>query len=101
MRDLGYRVETAPQASTALTLLETDTPFDLLFTDVVLPGGMNGRQLAERARELRPHLRVLFATGYTRNAIIHHGRLDADVNLLVKPFTPDALERKLRQIFEA
>ena len=101
LRDLGYRVETAPQASTALTLLETDTPFDLLFTDVVLPGGMNGRQLAERARELRPHLRVLFATGYTRNAIIHHGRLDADVNLLVKPFTPDALERKLRQIFEA
>lgn len=101
LRDLGYRVETAPQASTALTLLETDTPFDLLFTDVVLPGGMNGRQLAERARELRPDLRVLFATGYTRNAIIHHGRLDADVNLLVKPFTPDALERKLRQIFEA
>lgn len=101
LRDLGYRVETAPQASTALTLLETDTPFDLLFTDVVLPGGMNGRQLAERARELRPHLRVLFATSYTRNAIIHHGRLDADVNLLVKPFTPDALERKLRQIFEA
>ena len=100
LRDLGYRVEAAPQAETALALLETGTPFDLLFTDVVLPG-MNGRQLADRARELRPHLRVLFATGYTRNAIIHHGRLDADVDLLVKPFTPDALERKLRQIFDA
>ncbi len=101
LRDLGYRIETAPQASAALALLETSTPFDLLFTDVVLPGGMNGRQLAERAKELRPHLRVLFATGYTRNAIIHHGRLDADVDLLVKPFTPDALERKLRQMFDA
>jgi len=99
LRDLGYRVETAPEASTALALLDTDAPLDLLLTDVVLPGGMNGRQLAERARELRPNLRVLFATGYTRNAIIHQGRLDADVDLLVKPFTPDALERKLRQIF--
>ena len=72
----------------------------LLFTDVVLPGGMNGRQLADEARRRRPDLKVLYATGYTRNAIIHQGRLDAEVELLTKPFTADALARKVRQILE-
>ena len=73
----------------------------LLFTDVILPGGMNGRQLADEALRRRPDLKVLYATGYTRNAIIHQGRLDADVELLNKPFTHDLLTRKVRQILDA
>jgi len=100
LREIGYRVTTASQAAAALAILRSDTPIDLLFTDVVLPGGVNGRQLAEQAQQLRPALRVLFATGYTRNAIIHQGRLDPDVDLLVKPFTPEAMARKLRQILD-
>jgi two-component system NtrC family sensor kinase len=71
-----------------------------LFTDVVLPEGMNGRELANEVHKRRPDLPVLFATGYTRNAIIHHGRLDADVELLVKPFTTEALARKVRQVLD-
>ncbi len=98
LRDLGYRVETASNGSRALDLIRKHPEFVLLFTDVVLPGGMNGRQVAEAAQALRPDLKVLFATGYTRNAIIHHGRLDADVELLTKPFTADALARKVAQI---
>ena len=68
---------------------------------MVLPNGMNGRQLADEARRKRPGLKVLYATGYTRNAIIHHGRLDADVELLTKPFRADALARKVRQLLDA
>jgi two-component system NtrC family sensor kinase len=64
----------------------------------VLPGGMNGRQLADEAVRLRANLPVLFATGYTRNAIIHQGRLDPGVDLLTKPFTADALGRKIGQL---
>ena len=69
----------------------------LLFTDVGLPGGTNGRQLADAAIKLRPGLRVLFTTGYARNAIIHHGRLDAGTNLITKPFTFPSLAVKIRQ----
>ena len=73
---------------------------DLLLTDVVLPGGINGRQLADEVRKRRPKVKVLHITGYTRNAIIHHGRLDPDIELLTKPFTADALTRKVRQILD-
>jgi two-component system NtrC family sensor kinase len=96
----GYRVRSATDAAGALRLLDGETTFDLLFTDVVLPGGMNGRQLAEEAQRRRPGLRVLYATGYTRNAIIHQGRLDPDVELLTKPFTADVLARKVRQMLD-
>jgi two-component system NtrC family sensor kinase len=75
-------------------------PIDLLLTDVVLPNGMNGRQLSEEVLRRRPDVKVLFVTGYTRNAIIHHGRLDPDIDLLTKPFTADALTRKIRQILD-
>ena len=101
LRDEGYRVHDAPDGPSALRLLEADPEIRILFTDVVLPGGMNGRQLAEEALRRRPGLKVLYATGYTRNAIIHHGQLDADVELLTKPFTADALTRKIRQIIDA
>ena len=85
----------------ALQLLESESGISLLFTDVVLPGSMNGRQLADEARRRKPALKVLYATGYTRNAIIHQGRLDAEVELLTKPFTAEALSRKVRQILNA
>ena len=100
LSELGYRVEVARVASQALTLLEKHPEIALLFTDVVLPEGMNGRELANEVHKRRPDLPVLFATGYTRNAIIHHGRLDADVELLVKPFTTEALARKVRQVLD-
>ena len=102
LREQGYRCTPRPTASTALRLLESGIRrSSMLFTDVVLPGGMNGRQLADEARRRRPELKVLYATGYTRNAIIHQGRLDAEVELLTKPFTADALARKVRQILDA
>ena len=72
----------------------------LLLNDVGLPGGMNGRQLADEARRRRPELMVLFTTGYARNAIVHHGRLDPGVELIVKPYTYAALARKVRTMLE-
>ncbi|MDO9412358.1 MAG: ATP-binding protein [Pseudolabrys sp.] len=98
--DIGYRVHHAATAARALEILKATPQVQLLFTDVILPGGMNGRELANEVKKLRPELPVLFATGYTRNAIIHHGRLDNDVDLLTKPFTTDALARKVRQVLE-
>ena len=73
---------------------------ELLFTDVGLPGGMNGRQLADEARKRRPDLKVLFTTGYARNAIVHDGRLDPGVELITKPFTYAAVAAKLRDILD-
>jgi two-component SAPR family response regulator len=69
-----------------------------VFTNIVMPGGMNGRQLVDQAIKLRPSLKVLFTTGYTANAIVHHGRLDPDVELISKPFTYESLGRKIRTI---
>jgi len=94
----GYRVLTAADGSTALHTLEVEKDIQLLFTDVGLPGGLNGRQLADAARRLRPDLKVLFTTGYTRNAIIHQGRLDPGVELIAKPFTYAALLAKIRRV---
>jgi CheY-like chemotaxis protein len=73
---------------------------DLLFTDVVLPGGMTGAQVAEQARALRPHLKVLFTTGYARNALIHHGRLDRGVRLITKPFGSGELAARIRDVLD-
>ncbi len=101
LRDEGYQVHAVADGASALRILEADPTISMLFTDVVLPGGMNGRQLADEAARRRPGLKVLYATGYTRNAIIHQGRLDADVELLTKPFTADTLTRKVRAILDA
>ena len=100
LRDLGYRVIEAPDGPSAIRLLETGTPVDLLFTDVVLPGGMTGAQVAAQARELRPGLKVLFTTGYARNAIFHHGRLDKGVQLITKPFSFSDLAAKVRDVLD-
>jgi signal transduction histidine kinase/CheY-like chemotaxis protein len=101
LRELGYGVIEAPDGATALRLLAERQDIRLLFTDVGLPGGMNGRQLADASRQRRPDLPVLFTTGYARNAIVHHGRLDPGIDLLIKPFTYAALAKKLRQILES
>jgi CheY-like chemotaxis protein len=100
LRELGYRIVEAAGGPSALRILGSDASIRLLFTDVGLPGGMNGRQLADEARRCHPKLRVLFTTGYTRNAIVHHGRLDRGVELIVKPYTYAALARKIRDMLE-
>ena len=94
---LGYSVLEAGEATTALRLLEQHLETILLLTDVGLPG-MNGSRLAREARSRSPRLKILYTTGYARNAIVHHGLLDADVQLLPKPFTVEALGRKIRDV---
>jgi PAS domain S-box-containing protein len=101
LRDLGYRVIEAHDGPSALRLLERQLRVDLLFTDVVLPSGMTGAQVAAQARALRPSLKVLFTTGYARNAIIHQGRLDKGVQLITKPFTFEDLAAKIRDVLDA
>ena len=71
-------------------------PVDLLFTDIIMPGGLNGRQLATEAQKRRPGLKVLYTSGYTENAIVHHGRLDAGLLLLPKPYVSSNLARMIR-----
>jgi PAS domain S-box-containing protein len=96
LRSLGYQVLTAANAAEALVIVESGAHIDVLFTDVIMPG-MNGRQLAEAAKKRRPELRVLFTSGYTENAIVHHGRLDPGVLLLAKPYRKADLARMMRQ----
>jgi CheY-like chemotaxis protein len=90
----------APDGHLGLELLKERSEVDLLFTDVVLPG-LNGRELADEALKVRPDLKVLFTTGYTRNAIVHNGRLDDDVSLITKPFTFDTLASKVRKLLDS
>ena len=99
-RSLGYQVIEAKDGEQALEMLQNGTKVDLLFTDVVMSGAVSGRVLANRAQELLPSLAVLFTSGYTENAIIHHGRLDEGVHLLSKPYREPELSRKLRTVLE-
>jgi PAS domain S-box-containing protein len=102
LRDLGYEVLQAPDGPAGLRVLEEQgARVDLLFTDVGLPGGLNGRQFADKARAMLPGLKILFTSGYARNAIVHQGRLDPGVRVLTKPFTPAALAAKLREAMDA
>jgi signal transduction histidine kinase/CheY-like chemotaxis protein len=100
LEDLGYRVLEASDAREALRVLDGAPRIDMLFTDVVLPGAINGRELARKVLEGRAGVSVLFTTGYTRNAIVHHGRLDANVHLLNKPYTQQELARKVRELLD-
>lgn len=93
---LGYGVVTAENGVQALEILRRRSDVALLFTDVVMPGGISGRQLAEQARSLHPRLKVLYTSGYTENAIVHQGRLDRGVQLLNKPYRRDELAGKVR-----
>jgi CheY-like chemotaxis protein len=100
LRELGYEVFEATEGDTALSLIASEPRIKLLFTDVGLPGPFNGRQIADEARKLRSDLKILFTTGYAQNAIIHQGRLDPGVQLIVKPFNFASLAAKIRQIFD-
>lgn len=100
LRELGYQVLEAPDGGSALALLKANGSVDLLFTDVVLPSGLSGADLAREAAELKPGLKVLFTTGYARNVIVHHGRLDPGVELLTKPFSYSDLATRVRDILD-
>ncbi len=95
---LGYACLEAPDAETALALLKSAPPVDLVFTDVIMPGTLKTRDFAEHIRAMAPNLPILFTSGYTENSIVHHGRLDDGVNLLSKPYARDDLARKVAQM---
>jgi PAS domain S-box-containing protein len=97
LQGLGYRTIAAADSRAAMALVENGEPFDLLFTDVILSGGMTGRQLAEAVARRRPGLKVLYTSGYTDNSIVHHGRLDQGVLLLTKPYRKTQLAQMIRQ----
>ena len=95
LRGLNYSVVAAPNAEAALEVLQSDRQIDLLLTDIIMPGS-NGRDLGEEAQRLRPGIRILYMTGYSRNAVVHHGRLDEGVDLLQKPVSQAQLAARVR-----
>jgi len=99
LSELGYRVLAASAGPEAVYIVKKER-IDLLFTDVVLPDGMNGRQVAEAVNAVQPGVKVLFTTGYTANAIVHNGRLDAGLQLLSKPFSASALANRVRRLLD-
>jgi PAS domain S-box-containing protein len=101
LRELGYRVDEASSGKAAMVILENANQLDLLLTDVVMPGGMNGRELADEAVKLRKGLRVLFMTGYSRDAIVRHGRFAPGVHVIGKPFSFHELAAKVRERLDA
>jgi CheY-like chemotaxis protein len=100
LQDLGYRVLKAPDASAALSIIESGMHIDLLFTDVVMPGPLKSSDLARKVKERMPDIGVLFTSGYTENSIVHGGRLDPGVQLLSKPYTREQLARKIRHALD-
>ena len=99
LRDLGYTAIGASGPVEALQMLDDGLSISLLFTDVIMPV-MTGRELADRLRQRNPQLKVLYTTGYTRNAIVHNGMLDPGTSLLTKPFSIEDLATKVRQILD-
>jgi PAS domain S-box-containing protein len=101
LRDMGYSVIEAEDGPTGLEVLQSNARIDLLITDVGLPGGLNGRQVADAGRAARPGLKVLFITGYAENAVIGNGRLEPGMHVLTKPFALEALGDKIREMIDA
>jgi len=101
LRDLGYIAIEVADGAAGLRVLQSDARIDLLVTDVGLPGGMNGRQVADAARALRPGLKVLFITGYAENAVLSHGHLDPGMHVVTKPFAMDALATRVKELITA
>ncbi|WP_196358198.1 PAS domain S-box protein [Nodosilinea nodulosa] len=100
LEQLGYRVTVASSGPAALEILQQQPEIDLLFTDVVMPGGMSGRELGDTARRLRPELKVLYTSGYSEQAIVHHGRLAPGITLLSKPYRRADLAQKVRDVLD-
>ena len=98
LEELGYAAIEAADTTSGMKVLQSDVRIDLLITDVGLPGGMNGRQMADAARETRPKLKVLFITGYAENAAINNGRLEPGMHVLTKPFAMDRLAARIKAI---
>ena len=98
LQDLGYGVAAAADATVAMAILESGAAIDLIFTDIVMPGELRSVEMVERARRLLPGVAVLFTSGYTRNAVVHGGRLDAGVDLLTKPYTREGLGAKVAEV---
>ncbi|MFT8246232.1 PAS domain S-box protein [Roseomonas sp. BN140053] len=100
LEELGYAATEAADGAAGLRLLQSEARVDLLVTDVGLPGGMNGRQLADAARAIRPGLRVLFITGYAENAVVGNGQLEAGMQVLTKPFAMEALASRIKELID-
>jgi CheY-like chemotaxis protein len=100
LRSLNYRVLEAADGEAALVYVRQPDPIDLLLTDVMMPG-MNGRALGAAAQRHRPGLKILYMTGYSRNAIVHQGRLDPGVSLIQKPFSENALASRVHGVLAA
>ena len=100
IESLGYTTMEASNATEALNVIDNGDPIDLLFTDVIMPGPLNGRQLVEAALKRRPSLKTLYTSGYTENAIVHHGRLDSGVLLLAKPYRKSDLAKMMRMALD-
>ena len=98
---LGYEVVSATSGAAALAILERDSDVDLLFTDVVMPGDLAGRALAQKARELRPALKVLFASGYFEGALVSKGELETDVQFIAKPYRMRELAQKIEEVLRS
>ena len=98
---IGYTVLEAEDGPAALGLLDDRHHIDLLLTDVVMPNGMSGRDVANEVLKRDPRIKVLYTSGYTDNAVVHHGRLDQDVELLGKPYTRETLARTVRRILDS
>ena len=101
LEDLGYTAIEAADGAAGLKVLESDVRLDLLVTDVGLPGGMNGRQMADAGRVARPGLKVLFITGYAENAVLGNGYLEPGMQVLTKPFVLETLASRIKDLTTA
>ncbi|MGI4793927.1 MAG: response regulator, partial [Janthinobacterium lividum] len=101
LEDLGYRAIEAADGASGLQVLQSDERIDLLVTDVGLPGGINGRQVADGARVARPGLKVLFITGYAESAVLSHGHLDPGMHVLTKPFAMEVIASRIKDLIDA
>ena len=100
LQELGYTAIEAADGPSGLRVLQSNVRLDLLVTDVGLPGGMNGRQVADAGREVRPNLKVLFITGYAENAVVGNGYLDPGMAILTKPFVMETLATRIRELID-
>jgi CheY-like chemotaxis protein len=98
LEELGYQVIEVGEGPSALKILNSDRSIDLLVSDVGLPNGMNGRQLADTARSQRPALQILFITGYAENAVLNHGHLDSGMHVMTKPFVGEQFARRVKDL---